>query len=121
MGSSFDRLERKLGLRLFLIAGARAILLLFASRRLGLFLVGRAAVALLLFFRDEGSLGLFLFARAAGAFAVALLFFSADEGGGEGEDTDGEGEEFEELGVHDGNIWLVNSSPSQLAGGHSGQ
>ena len=118
MGSSFDRLERKLGLRLFLIAGARAILLLFASRRLGLFLVARALVVLLLFFRDEGGLRLFLVGRATVAL---LLFFGADEGSGESEDTDGEGEEFEELGVHDGNIWLVNSSPSQLAGGHSGQ
>jgi hypothetical protein len=61
---------------------------------------------------------LFFFGRAA---VTLLLFFGADEGGGESEDTDGEGQEFEELGVHDGNIWLVNSSPSQSAGGHSGQ
>ena len=88
MGSSFDRLERKLGLRLFFIAGALSVLLLFAGGGLGLFLVARALVVLLLFFRDEGGLRLFLVGRATVAL---LLFFGADEGSGESEDTDGEG------------------------------
>ena len=76
----------RLGLRLFLFAGALAVLRGFVDSddSLGLFLFARAlAVVLLGFFGDDG-LRLFLFARAVGALAISLLGFSGLEKAAEG-------------------------------------